>query len=199
MSWKSFRFAFIAAGAAMLASCGINSVPTKEEAAKAAWANVESAYQRRADLIPNLVSSVRGAAASEEDILTGVIEARSKATSIQLDAGDLDDPAKFQQFEAAQGELGSALSRLMVTVERYPELRSQARFGDLMVALEGSENRIETARTRYNASVQDYNTTIRTFPDIVGAKVIHGAEPMQTFSAKPGADEAPDVDFGDEG
>ncbi len=199
MSWKSFRFAFIAAGAAMLASCGINSVPTKEEAAKAAWANVESAYQRRADLIPNLVSSVRGAAASEEDILTGVIEARSKATSIQLDAGDLDDPAKFQQFEAAQGELGSALSRLMVTVERYPELRSQARFGDLMVALEGSENRIETARTRYNASVQDYNTTIRTFPDIVGAKVIHGAEPMQTFSAMPGADEAPVVDFGDEG
>lgn len=199
MSWKSFRFAFIAAGAAMLASCGINSVPTKEEAAKAAWANVESAYQRRADLIPNLVSTVRGAASAEEDTLTGVIEARAKATSIQLDAGDLGDPAKFQQFEAAQGELGSALSRLMVTVERYPELQSQQRFGDLMVALEGSENRIETARVRYNETVQDYNTTIRTFPDIVGAKVIHGAEPMQTFSAKPGADEAPTVDFGDEG
>ncbi|GGA06839.1 MAG: hypothetical protein COW16_06500 [Sphingomonadales bacterium CG12_big_fil_rev_8_21_14_0_65_65_10] len=199
MSWKSFRFALIAAGAAMLASCGINSVPTKEEAAKAAWANVESAYQRRADLIPNLVSTVRGAAAAEEDTLTGVIEARSRATSIQLSADDLDDPAKFQQFEAAQGELGSALSRLMVTVERYPELQSQQRFGDLMVALEGSENRIETARVRYNEAVQDYNTTIRTFPDIVGAKVIHGAEPMQTFSAKPGADEAPTVDFGNEG
>lgn len=199
MSWKSFRFALIAAGAAMLASCGINSVPTKEEAAKAAWANVESAYQRRADLIPNLVSTVRGAAAAEEDTLTGVIEARSRATSIQLSTDDLDDPAKFQQFEAAQGELGSALSRLMVTVERYPELQSQQRFGDLMVALEGSENRIETARVRYNEAVQDYNTTIRTFPDIVGAKVIHGAEPMQTFSAKPGADEAPTVDFGNEG
>lgn len=199
MSWKSFRFALIVAGAAMLASCGINSVPTKEEAAKAAWANVESAYQRRADLIPNLVSTVRGAAAAEEDTLTGVIEARSRATSIQLSADDLDDPAKFQQFEAAQGELGSALSRLMVTVERYPELQSQQRFGDLMVALEGSENRIETARVRYNEAVQDYNTTIRTFPDIVGAKVIHGAEPMQTFSAKPGADEAPTVDFGNEG
>jgi LemA protein len=199
MSWKSFRFALIAAGAAMLASCGINSVPTKEEAAKAAWANVESAYQRRADLIPNLVSTVRGAAAAEEDTLTGVIDARSRATSIQLSADDLDDPAKFQQFEAAQGELGSALSRLMVTVERYPELQSQQRFGDLMVALEGSENRIETARVRYNEAVQDYNTTIRTFPDIVGAKVIHGAEPMQTFSAKPGADEAPTVDFGNEG
>jgi LemA protein len=199
MSWKSFRFAFIAAGAAMLASCGINSVPTKEEAAKAAWANVESAYQRRADLIPNLVSTVRGAAEAEEDTLTGVIEARSRATSIQLDADDLTDPAKFQQFEAAQGELGSALSRLMVTVERYPELQSQQRFGDLMVALEGSENRIETARTRYNAAVQDYNTTIRTFPDIVGAKVIHGADPMETFSANPGADVAPTVDFGNEG
>ena len=199
MSWKSFRFALIAAGAAMLASCGINSVPTKEEAAKAAWANVESAYQRRADLIPNLVSTVRGAAAAGEDTLTGVIEARSRATSIQLSADDLDDPAKFQQFEAAQGELGSALSRLMVTVERYPELQSQQRFGDLMVTLEGSENRIETARVRYNEAVQDYNPTIRPFPDIVGAKVIHGAEPMQTFSAKPGADEAPTVDFGNEG
>ncbi|MXP09006.1 LemA family protein [Pseudoblastomonas halimionae] len=196
MSWKSFRFAFIAVGAAMLASCGINSVPTKEEAAKAAWANVEDAYQRRADLIPNLVSTVRGAAEAEEDTLTGVIEARSKATSIQLNADDLSDPAKFQQFEAAQGELGSALSRLMVTVERYPDLKSQGRFADLMVSLESSENRISTARTRYNEAVQDYNTTIRTFPDIVGAKVIHGAEPMQTFSAKPGADVAPTVDFG---
>ncbi len=198
MSWKSFRFAFIAAGAAMLASCGINSVPTKEEAAKAAWANVESAYQRRADLIPNLVSSVRGAAGSEEEILTGVIEARSRASSIQLSADDLSDPAKFQQFEAAQGELGNALQRMNFLVERYPELQSQGRFADLMVALEGSENRIETARVRYNSSVQDYNTTIRTFPDIVGAKVIHGAEPMETFSAKPGADSAPTVDFGEE-
>lgn len=199
MSWKSFRFAFIAAGAAMLASCGINSVPTKEEAAKAAWANVESAYQRRASLIPNLVTTVRAGAASEEDILTGVIEARSRASSVQLDATDLDDPAKFQQFEAAQSQLGGALSRLLVTVERYPELRSQEGFADLRVSLESAENRIETARVRYNESVQDYNTTIRTFPDIIGAKVIHGAEPMQGFSAKPGAEDEPVVDFGNEG
>lgn len=197
MSWKSFRFALIAAGAAMLASCGINSVPTKEEAAKAAWANVESAYQRRADLIPNLVSTVRGAAAAEEDTLTGVIEARSRATSIQLSADDLDDPAKFQQFEAAQGELGSALSRLMVTVERYPELQSQQRFGDLMVALEGSENRIETARVRYNEAVQDYNTTIRTFPATIAANVIYGAERMEPFQAEAGSEVAPEVNFDD--
>lgn len=189
------RMAVVALVSLGLAACGINSVPTAEENAKAKWANVESEYQRRSDLIPNLVSTVKASAASEENILTQVIEARSKASSIQLNTDDLNDAAKFQQFEQAQGELGSALSRLMVVVEKYPELQSQQRFADLMVALEGSENRISNARSKYNEAVQEYNTTIRTFPDIIGAKIIHGAEPMETFSAKPGAEDAPTVDF----
>ena len=189
------RTAALALLAFGLSACGINSVPTKEEAAKAQWANVEAAYQRRADLIPNLVTSVRASAASEEDILTQVIEARSQATSIQLDGDDLSNPEQFRQFEQAQGQLGSALSRLLVTVERYPELRSQQRFADLMVALEGTENRINVERTRYNEAVRDYNTTIRTFPDTIGANIIHGAEPMETFSADAGAQNAPTVNF----
>ena len=179
-----------------LSGCGINSVPTKEEAAKAAWANVQSAYQRRADLIPNLVNSVKAGAASENQILTNVIDARAKATSTQINAGDLSDPAKFRAFEQAQGQLGSALSRLMVVVEKYPELQSQQGFADLRTALESSENRIDTARVRYNEAVQDYNTTIRTFPDAIGAKVVHGAKPMEMFQADAGAQTVPTVDFG---
>lgn len=190
------RLAFIMLATAALAACGINSVPTKQEAAKARWADVESSYQRRSDLIPNLVSTVRAAAASEEQILTGVIDARSRASSINLVAGDLSNPEQFRAFEQAQGELGSALSRLMVVVERYPQLQSQQGFIGLMDALEGTENRIDNARTKYNEAVQDYNTEVRTFPSIVGAKIIHGAEPLVTFSAQPGADRAVDVDFG---
>lgn len=180
-----------------LSACGINTVPTKEEAAKAQWANVEAAYQRRADLIPNLISTVRGSAASEEQILTDVIEARSRATSVQLDADDLSNPQAVQQFQQAQGQLGSALSRLLVTVERYPQLQSQQRFADLMVALEGTENRINVERTRYNEAVQDYNTSIRTFPAIIAANVIYGAEPLEPFTADAAAEVAPTVDFGD--
>ena len=189
----------LAAGLALsLSACGINSVPEQEELAKEAWGNVENAYQRRADLIPNLVSTVRAAAESEEEILTQVIEARSQASSVQLDGTDLTDPSKFQQFEQAQGQLGSALSRLLLVVERYPELQSQQRFADLMVALEGSENRINTMRDRYNAAVREYNTTIRTFPDIIGANIIHGADPMESFSAQAGAENAPVVEFGED-
>lgn len=187
--------AFLSLG---LAACGINSVPAAQEEAKAKWADVQSAYQRRADLIPNLVSTVRGAASSEEDILTGVIEARSRASSIQIDGDDLGNAEKFKNFEQAQSGLSSALSRLMVVVERYPELQSQQRFADLMVSLEGSENRIDNARTKYNEAVREYNTTIRTFPDTIGANIIHGAEPMEAFSADEGAQNAPTVDFGNE-
>ena len=154
-------------------------------------------WKRRADLVPNLVSTVRAAANSEEEILTQVIEARAQATSTTINANELGDAEKFRAFEQAQGNLGSALSRLMVVVERYPELQSQQRFADLMVALEGTENRIDNARTRYNEAVQGYNTTIRTFPDIIGAKIIHGAEPMETFQADAAAQSAPTVDFGD--
>lgn len=193
----AFRTALLGVFALALSACGINSVPTKEEAAKARWADVESAYQRRADLIPNLVSSVRAAANSEEQILTQVIEARAAATSTTINADQLGDVEKFRAFEQAQGNLGSALSRLMVVVEKYPELRSQERFADLMVSLESTENRIDVARTRYNEAVQDYNTTIRTFPDTIGANIIHGAEPMESFKANPGAQNAPSVDFGD--
>ncbi|NCP19925.1 MAG: LemA family protein [Erythrobacter sp.] len=190
------RSFLLALGLVALSGCGINSVPTAEEEAKARWADVQSAYQRRADLIPNLVEVVRGAASSEQDILTQVIEARASATQTQLTTDDLSDPAAIQRFDQAQSQLGGALSRLLVTVEKYPELQSQARFADLMVQLEGSENRIEVARNRYNEAVQNYNTTIRTFPATIAANVIYGAEPMEGFQAQPGSENAPDVDFG---
>ncbi len=191
------RLIVVAAAASLLAGCGINSVPTKEEAAKAKWADVQAAYQRRADLIPNLVETARGAAQIEQSTLEGVIQARASATQVKLDAGELSDPAKVEAFRQAQGNVSSALSRLLVTVEQYPQLQSQGRFADLMTQLEGTENRITTAVGDYNRAVQDYNTTIRTFPDIIGAKVIHGAEPMKTFEAiTPNANVAPKVDFG---
>ena len=189
------RSFLLALGLVALSGCGINSVPTAEEEAKARWADVQSAYQRRADLIPNLVNVVRGAASSEQEILTQVIEARASASQVQLTTDDLNDPAAIQRFEQAQGQVGGALSRLLVTVEKYPELQSQARFADLMVQLEGSENRIEVARNRYNEAVQNYNTTIRTFPATIAANVIYGAEPMQGFEAKAGAEDAPEVNL----
>ena len=189
------RSILLALGLVALSGCGINSVPTAEEEAKARWADVQSAYQRRADLIPNLVEVVRGAASSEEDILTQVIEARASASQVQLTTDDLNDPAAIQRFDQAQSQVGGALSRLLVTVERYPELQSQARFADLMVQLEGSENRIEVARNRYNEAVQNYNTTIRTFPSTIAANVIYGSERMEGFQAEAGAEDAPEVNF----
>ena len=191
----SLRTAFVALAALSLAACGINSVPAAEENAKAKWADVQSAYQRRADLIPNLVASVRGAAQSETTILTNVTEARARATSINITTDDLSNPEEFQKFQDAQNQLTQALGQLRTVVENYPQLQSQARFGDLMTALEGSENRIDTARTRYNEAVQAYNTEIRTFPSIIGAKIIHGAEPMVPFEASAAAQTAPTVDL----
>jgi LemA protein len=189
------RFAAVAFAALALSACGINSVPTKEEAAKAKWADVQSAYQRRADLIPNLVASVRGAAASEGQILSAVTDARARATSINITTDDLSNPEEFKKFQDAQNQLTQALGQLRTVVENYPQLQSQARFADLMTALEGTENRIDNARTKYNEAVRDYNTEIRTFPSIIGAKVIHGAEPMVTFEAEEGAQTAPDVNL----
>lgn len=191
-----FRAMLVFAAAAMLAGCGLNSVPTAEEAAKAKWADVQAAYQRRADLIPNLQATVRGAAASEREILTEVIEARSRATAVQVSADDLTDPQAVQNFQAAQDQLGGALSRLLVSVERYPELQSQQTFQTFMSQLEGTENRINIAIRDYNTAVQAYNTRIRTFPDAIGAKVFYGAKPMTPFEARAGADVAPTVDFG---
>jgi LemA protein len=181
------------AAAALLAGCGINSVPTSEENAKARWADVQASYQRRADLIPNLVATAKGAATFEERTLTNVTNARARATQAQVAPTDLTDPAKVQQFAAAQSALSLAIRPLQ---EAYPQLQSQANFATLMQQLEGTENRINIAVRDYNSAVQEYNTRIRTFPDAIGAKVIHGAKPLTPFQAvTPGADRAPTVNF----
>lgn len=182
--------------AASVAGCGINSVPTAEENAKAKWANVQADYQRRADLIPNLVETVKGFAKQETTVLTQVTEARAKATSVQVNAGDLTDPAKVAQFQAAQGALSQSLGRLLATVEAYPDLKSNANFLALQSQLEGTENRINVSIKDYNQAVQAYNTTIRTFPDAIGAKIFYGAKPMTPYQATaPNADRAPEVKF----
>ena len=179
-----------------LAGCGLNSVPTAEETAKARWADVQNEYQRRADLVPNLVATVKGFAAQEKSVLIGVTEARAKATSIQVSADDLTDPAKVQQFGAAQGELSQALGRLLMVTENYPDLKSNQNFLALQSQLEGTENRITIARRDYNEAVRAYNTRIRTFPDAIGAKIFYGAKPMTPFEATtPGAQTAPTVSF----
>jgi LemA protein len=192
-----FAPALLAPVAALaLGGCGLNSIPTAEEAAKARWADVQNEYQRRADLVPNLVATVKGYAKQESTVLVGVTEARAKATSIQVSADDLKDPSKLQQFGAAQGQLSQALGRLLSVTENYPDLKSNTNFLALQSQLEGTENRITIARRDYNASVQSYNTLIRTFPNSIGAKVFYGAKPMQTFQATaPNAQAAPTVNF----
>ncbi|PKB24847.1 LemA protein [Novosphingobium kunmingense] len=189
------RTIVVALAASSLAGCGINSVPTAEENVNAKWGDVESQYQRRADLVPNLVATAKGAAASETTILTNVTNARAAATSINITTDDLSDPATFEKFQAAQNQLTQALGQLRTVVENYPQLQSQARFGQLMDELAGTENRINEARRDYNAAVQNYNTTIRTFPDAIGAKIFYGAKPKQAFTADAGAANAPKVDF----
>jgi LemA protein len=195
---KSLMSAFLLPVAGVsLASCGVNSVPTAEEEAKARWADVQAAYQRRASLIPNLVATTKGAAASEQQILTNVTEARARAGSIQITTDDLSDPARLRQFSESQNQLTQALGQLRTVVEAYPDLKSQQNFQSLMQQLESTENRITIAIRDYNSAVQAYNTRIRTFPDVIGAKVFYGAEPMATFQATtPNADQAPTVDFG---
>jgi LemA protein len=148
--------------------------------------------------VPNLVASVRGAAASEAQILTNVTEARSRATSINITTEDLSDPEEFRRFQESQNQLTQALGQLRTIVENYPQLQSQARFADLMTALESAENQINVARVRYNEAVQAYNTEIRTFPAVIAANVIYGADPMVPFEASEGAQNAPTVDFGDD-
>ncbi|WP_421837329.1 LemA family protein [Novosphingobium sp.] len=190
------RFAFVAMAAASLAGCGVNAIPTAEEAAKAKWADVQNQYQRRADLIPNLVATVKGAANFEQSTLVKVTEARAKATSIQISAADVTDPDKMAQYQAAQGQLSQGLGRLLASVEAYPEIKANENFKTLQDQIERTENRIAIARRDYNGAVQDYNTTIRTFPAIIAAKVVYGAKPMVPFAATtPGADTAPAVSF----
>ena len=192
------RNILVAFVALVLSACGVNTIPTAEENAKARWADVEAAFQERANLVPNLAAVAKGAAEQEKAILTGVVEARAKATSIQLSADDLTDPAKMAQFSAAQEQLSQSLAgfgRLLANFERYPELKSIANYQMLQSQLEGQENRIRITIRDYNQAVQQYNTTIRTFPNIIGAKLIYGAKPMATYkAATPGADVAPSLE-----
>jgi LemA protein len=191
----SLRLLTIWCLALLLSGCGINEIPRLEEGAKAAWAQVENQYQRRSDLIPNLVETVKGFAAQERETLEAVVNARAKATQVQVPADPAADPQAVRQFEQAQGELGQALSRLLVVVEQYPELRSNQNFLALQSQLEGTENRIAIARRDYIQAVQAYNTYIRTIPGRWYAAIFYDAEPMPAFEATEGAEQAPAVRF----
>ena len=187
--------AFLALPLALsVGACGLNSIPTAEETAKARWADVQNEYQRRADLIPNLVNTVKGYARQESDVLTRVTEARASANRIQVTGDQLTDPAAVQRFAQAQNAVTLSLQRLQ---EAYPDLKSNQNFLSLQSQLEGTENRITIARRDYNEAVQAYNTRIRTFPDAIGARVFYGAKPMVPFQATTaGAEQTPTVNFG---
>ncbi|KQP31993.1 LemA family protein [Methylobacterium sp. Leaf100] len=192
------RTAFVAlALATALAGCGaINRVPTLEESAKSSWSEVQNQYQRRADLIPNLVETVKGYAQQEKDVLVGVTEARAKASSVKVDASTVTDPQKFKEFQDAQNQLSGALGRLLVTVERYPDIKSNQNFLALQSQLEGTENRIAVARRDYIGAVQAYNTEVRTIPGRwIAAWFYPEAKPMETFTATPNSERPPNVKF----
>jgi LemA protein len=175
--------------------CGYNTIQANEEAVKAAWGDVESAYQRRSDLIPNLVEVVKGYAQHERETLEAVTAARAKVGSVQATKDVLNNPQAFQQFQEAQGSLSSALSRLMVVVERYPDLKANQNFQDLQHQLEGTENRINVARTRYNKTVETFNTSIRVFPNNITNKLLLHLNLREPFKAEAGAEKAPKVQF----
>lgn len=193
----TLRLAVMALLALLLTGCGINNIPTYDEQVKAAWSQVENQYQRRADLVPNLVETVKGFAQQEQETLTAVIEARSRATSIQVDESILNNPEKLQQFQQAQGELSSALSRLMAVSERYPDLKSNQNFLALQSQLEGTENRIAVARRDFIQAVERYNTEIRTFPGRLWHSFLYSdMELRANFEATaPNAEDAPQVEF----
>ena len=179
-----------------LSACGVNDLPTYDEQVKAAWAQVENQYRRRADLIPNLVETVKGFADQEREVLTEVVEARSRVSQMTLPPDIIDNPAALQQFQANQGALTSALSRLLVVVERYPELRSNQNFLALQSQIEGTENRIAVARRDYIQAVQTYNTELRTFPGRWWASLLYSEmEPRETFSDSEAIAEAPQIRF----
>jgi LemA protein len=178
----------------LLTGCGVNTIPTLEEQVNADWAQVQNQYQRRADLIPNLVETVKGYAKQEQDVLTAVTEARAKVAQMQLPPDILTNQEAFKQFEQSQAQLTGALGRLLVVVEQYPELRSNQNFLALQSQLEGTENRISVARRDYVQAVQRYNTEIRTFPGRLWA-IVYGAEPKANFTATEGAEQAPRVTF----
>jgi LemA protein len=190
------RLGFLTPLAALtLAGCGLNSVPTAEEQVNAKWGDLQADYQRRADLIPNLVETVKAYAQQERTVLTEITEARASATRVQLSADDLDDPDKVRAFAEAQSRLSAAIIPLQRLQEAYPDLKSNQNFLTLQDQIEGSENRINTSRQDYNEAVRQYNTTIRTFPDAIGARIFYGAKPKVPFEAAAGAKDAPKVDF----
>ena len=191
---KRFKIVLIALISAVLfSSCGYNKMVEMDEQVTSQWAQVENVYQRRADLIPNLVNTVKGYAEHEQETLTGVIEARSKATSVNIDPSNLN-PQTIQQFNQAQEGLSSALSRLMVVVERYPDLKANENFRDLQAQLEGTENRIATERRKFNQTTQSYNAYIRKFPQVIYSGWF-GFEKKTYFEAQQGAEKAPEVQF----
>ena len=179
-----------------VSGCGYNTIPTLEEQAKARWADVQNQYQRRADLIPNLVETVKGFASQEKSVLTAVVEARAKATQVKVDASQLTDPDKLKAFQDAQNQLSGALGRLLAVSENYPDLKSNANFLALQSQLEGTENRIAVARRDYIDAVRVYNTALRTFPTLIWAKTLFaGNKPMAEFTASEGSDKPPQVKF----
>ena len=188
------RLFLIFATAVFLSACGINTIPTQEETAKGAWSEVQNQYQRRADLIPNLVETVKGYATQEREVLTEVTEARARATQVQVNAEQLTDPEAVRQFQEAQAQLSGALGRLLAVSERYPDLKSNQNFLVLQSQLEGTENRIAVARRDYIQAVQEYNTEVRTFPGRFWA-MIYGAEPMATFATTEQNQSPPQVQF----
>jgi LemA protein len=193
---RAWCVAFLAAASLALSGCGYNSLQQKDEGVKAAWSEVVNQYQRRADLIPNLVNTVKGYAAQEQRVLIGVTEARSRVGSIQVTPEMLNNPAQFQRYQAAQGELTQALKSLMVVVERYPDLKSDQNFRELQSQLEGTENRITVARNRYIQAVQDYNVTVRSFPVNLTAKMFgFQVKPNFTVSNEQQISGAPPVSF----
>lgn len=190
------RAALLLTAPLALSACGVNVIPTQEEQAKAKWADVQNDYQRRADLIPNLVATVQGAVAGERGTLVAVQQARSAATQVKVDASTISDPAKFQQFQQAQNSLSGALSRLLVVTENYPTLRTNENFLALQSQLEGTENRITIARRDYNEAARVFNTTLHTFPGVLWASTVYKAEkPLQLFQAASDAQAAPRVNF----
>ena len=180
----------------LVSGCGVNTIPTYEESAKAKWSDLQNQYQRRADLIPNLVETVKGYAAQEREVLTQVTEARAKASQVKVDASTITDPAKFKEFQDAQSALTGALGRLLVTVERYPDLKSNQNFLALQSQLEGTENRIAVARRDYIEAVRQYNTELRTFPGVILASTLYrSAKPMETFTVAEDLKRSPTVKF----
>ncbi|HKT54468.1 MAG TPA: LemA family protein [Caulobacteraceae bacterium] len=196
MAKSGLRIGLVSLGALTLAGCGVNTIPTKEEAAKAAWADVQNQYQRRADLVPNLVATVQGYAQQEKAVLVDVTRARANATHVSVDAATVTDPAKFQQYEQAQNQLSGVLGHLLSITENYPDLKSNTNFLTLQSQLEGTENRISIARRDYNAAVETYNVELHTFPGVLWASTIYKSEkPMLEFQATTGAQAAPTVSF----